>query len=606
MNVADACRAVAKSVLRTVLVVVGLFLCSVGSFALDRNAFTFTSYDLHVRVNPVTHGLSARGTVTLRNDAPAAQRNVSLQISSSLSWNSIQLAGKPLIYVSQPYESDIDHTGAVTEAIVTLPADVAPKQTVTLEISYAGTILPDATRLTRIGMPAAIASRNDWDRISPEFTGVRGAGYVCWYPVAMESVSLSEGDHYFDVLGEWKQRTASALMKVGIEAIGDRSIASNGRLMGTNAHAAVGPDQPGSREADFSFDPIGFYPPSFTVADYSTLSRPSIVISYIGDHRGAAEEFSTAAEGMLPFITDWFGRQRGKIQVIELADPDAAPFDSGSIVFTPLRTADKVQLESSIAHQLAHSCEPPGLMRLWISEGLAHFAQALAREHQSGRKGALEWMDGLLPALQAAEKQAAESPTQTKPGSTNAKDAGQSNAASLNLAAGQPLTRATDPIYYGVKSMFAWWLLRDMVGDVPLQRAIQSYNPAQDKEPGYMQRLVEAQAKRDLEWFFDDWVYRDRGLPDFTIKTAFVRNTLDGGAIVTLTVENSGNASAEVPVTVIAGREEASQRLLVRAKSSGVVRIRVLQTPTSARVNDGSVPETNMENNDYSFPASTN
>ena len=30
-----------------------------------------------------------------------------------------------------------------------------------------------------------------------------------------------------------------------------------------------------------------------------------------------------------------------------------------------------------------------------------------------------------------------------------------------------------------------------------------------------MQRLIEAELpeKRDLETFFDDWVYRDRGLP---------------------------------------------------------------------------------------------
>ena len=45
-----------------------------------------------------------------------------LQISSSLDWRSIRAGGKQLQFVSQPYTSDIDHTGALSEAIVTLPA----------------------------------------------------------------------------------------------------------------------------------------------------------------------------------------------------------------------------------------------------------------------------------------------------------------------------------------------------------------------------------------------------------------------------------------------------------------------------------------------------
>ena len=40
-------------------------------------------------------------------------------------------------------------------------------------------------------------------------------------------------------------------------------------------------------------------------------------------------------------------------------------------------------------------------------------------------------------------------------------------------------------------------------------------SPEADSEPTYFQKLLEAQTKHDLEWFFDDWVYRDRGLPDF-------------------------------------------------------------------------------------------
>ena len=59
--------------------------------------------------------------------------------------------------------------------------------------------------------------------------------------------------------------------------------------------------------------------------------------------------------------------------------------------------------------------------------------------------------------------------------------------------------------------------------------------------------------KHDLEWFFDDWVYRDRGLPDFRIDTAFCASCSSepGNEYqVTVTIENRGGAGAEVPVVV--------------------------------------------------------
>ncbi|MGA9386538.1 MAG: hypothetical protein WBV63_16055, partial [Candidatus Sulfotelmatobacter sp.] len=160
------------------------------AFSLDREAFTFTKYDLDVRIEPDQQRLGVRGTITLRNDSQAPQTIAVLQISSSLDWRSIRSGGKQLQFVSQSYTSDIDHTGTLSEAIVTLPEAAPPKGTVDLEIAYEGVIVLDATRLTRIDMPESIANSTDWDQISAKFTGVRGAGYVVWYPVATEAGSL--------------------------------------------------------------------------------------------------------------------------------------------------------------------------------------------------------------------------------------------------------------------------------------------------------------------------------------------------------------------------------------------------------------------------------
>ena len=111
------------------VLVLAVLASSASGFALDRNAFTFTRYDLHVRVEPAQQALSATGRITLRNDSPAPQKAVALQISSTLAWQSIRLAGQPVMFVTQPYESDIDHTGELSEAIVTLPRDVPPQGT---------------------------------------------------------------------------------------------------------------------------------------------------------------------------------------------------------------------------------------------------------------------------------------------------------------------------------------------------------------------------------------------------------------------------------------------------------------------------------------------
>src|SRR5581483_679855 len=169
-------------------------LCAsvVNCCALDREAFTFTNYKLDVRIEPDQQRLAARGTIILRNDSATPQKNIPLQISSSLDWRSIQLNGKPVQFVSQPYTSDIDHTGALSEAIVTLSDPVPPKATVELEIGYEGVIPLDTTRLTRIGVPAESARHGDWDQISKSSTAVRGIGYVAWYPVGTESASLSD------------------------------------------------------------------------------------------------------------------------------------------------------------------------------------------------------------------------------------------------------------------------------------------------------------------------------------------------------------------------------------------------------------------------------
>jgi len=116
-----------------------------------------------------------------------------------------------------------------------------------------------------------------------------------------------------------------------------------------------------------------------------------------------------------------------------------------------------------------------------------------------------------------------------------------------------------------------------------------------------MPRLIAAQTQRDLGWFFDDWVYHDRGLPDFKVESAFAVKTATGSYLVTITVDDLGAAGAEVPVTVKFAGGESTKRLEVRGKNKATIRVEVPGAPQEVVVNDGSVPESDVTNNVFRF-----
>jgi hypothetical protein len=554
-----------------------LFSSVVSCCSLDRQAFTFTQYDLDVQIEPEQQRIAVRGTVTLRNDSIAPQKNAVLQISSSLTWRSIQAEGKPLQFVSQPYESDIDHTGELSEAIATLPKELAPGGTVELTVGYEGVIALEATRLTRIGLPKETAIHSDWDQISILSSAVRGVGNVAWYPVSMEAANLSDGNSLFEMLGRWKQRELNAEMKIRIGYSTSGSEASSPILICNGKNTRLS-DATSSAESvnDCSLAPVGLNVPTFVLADYRILDGPAVQVAYRPEHKSKAEKFVQAADGVTPFVAEWFVSLHGKAQVVELFDPGASPFESGAMLLTPLGDTDLKLLQIALAHELTHAAFPSN--RAWISEGLAHFLQAAYREQQENRRAALDFMGLHRSVVVAAERVV---------------------AARLKAAPAQDesLIATTVDEFYRSKAAYVWWMLRDMLGEESLKKALASYRPEQDKDPAYFQQLLGAQSKRDLKWFFDDWVYHDRGLPDFRVESAYPRKASQDNYLVTVTVENLGAAGAEVPVTVHFEGGEMTERLEVRGKSKGVVRIATPKPPTEIVVNDGSVPESDMSNN---------
>ena len=547
--------------------------------ALDRNAFTFTRYELDASVTPESHGFSVSGTVTVRNDSTVPQRDVDLQITSSLTWMSIGMDGKTVPFVAQPYTSDIDHTGSLSEAIVTLPQAVAPGASVTLQVAYQGTIQKNAVRLERIGTPGEVAYRTEWDEVSSYFTGVRSIGHVNWFPVAMDAASLSEGTSVFDTEAAWMQRQSASELLVTMAVPTGLKIASNADSTQITAEKTT-----------LDFHRLGSRVPTFVMANFEVMERPAITMYYVPDHASIARDYVVACEKAVPLVTDWFGAPREKITVIDLPDQLSSTFESGSVEFLPLRKLDPIGFELSMIHPLVHSAFHSN--RKWIDEGLAHFLQSVAVEtDEKSHAAGLAYMGNFLPGLAQTEKIAL---SPNNPGKM----------------VPQPLVTTNDDIYFRVKGAYVWIMLRELIGDEALKKAIRSYRSEADKQPAYMQSLVETPAdpmapKLDLEWFFDDWVYRDKGLAEFSIESAYPRESLMKSYMVTVTVANTGNVQADAIISLRSAAGVRSTHGLVKANSKEVLRISFPVRPDEAIVNDGTVPEYDRKNNTFTFGPET-
>jgi len=283
----------------------------------------------------------------------------------------------------------------------------------------------------------------------------------------------------------------------------------------------------------------------------------------------------------MKFVSGWFGQPVAPVAIADFSDPHSAPFESGTLLMASMAAEDSKLAGINLVHELVHSALPSS--RPWVYEGLAHFAEAMYRQEQGGRQAALDLLGLHRAAFLDSEKEVAA--------------AAQKNVGQKSV--GQPLSVTFDETYYRSKAAYVWWMLRDMTGDDALKQAIRKYRAEddKDKDPKYVERLIESAAKRDLGWFFDDWVYRDRGLPDFRVQSVHPWKTDKGVQFITVTLENLGNAGAEVPFTILFEGGEITKRIEVRAKGTATTRVELPGAASEIVVNDGSVPESDLTNN---------
>jgi hypothetical protein len=539
----------------------------------ERSAPTFTDFDMDVRLRPAEGHLAVRALVTVRNDGKALLAHLPLQLSSSLNWESIRILGRPATFTVAVLNSDADHTGQLHEAAVTLPAPLAPGASLQLDVTYSGVIAQSAKRLDAIGTPGDVAAHSDWDRISPDFTGLRGFGNVVWYPVSAVPVILGDGARLFDEIGEHKLRLAGSHFRLAltVETPFDQAptvALVNGRpatLSVTHPADATVAAIATARVEDAT---LGFEAPSLFVALRASHAAPNMTIWARPESDSNVAAWSAAATHVIPFLQGWLGQNpRSQLTILDLPDDADIPFETGAMLATPVRAATPDLLDGVMAHALTHAwvLSP----RAWLSEGVAHFMGTIWIEKQQGRERALATLDSARSALAIAEP---ESP-------------GQGD--------GQPLIACISPVYYRTKAAYVFWMLRDLVTDATLSAALRAYDPAADTSRDYFEHLIEQAGQRhSLGWFFSDWVYADKGLPDLSIESVYPGSaSVPGSYLVAVNLANNGYATAEVPLQVITETTSVTQRVIVQARSKIVQRVLIQGHPTEVRLNDGTIPE---------------
>ncbi len=551
---------------------------------------TVRSYDLEVHLRPADGGMSVLARMVLRNDGAEPLKEIALEISGGLHWESVSaVTGGRSAKVPMReavVDTDADHTGAAAEAVLTLAEPLGPKQELAISAIYSGVVGRSAARLERIGVPEADATAADWDEVAPGGTFLRGFGNVLWYPLAAPPVFLGDGAALLRAAGEQRARNAGAQMhlRLVVEYVGEApSLAFLcGRLeplraVSENQDAPVA-EAPGVATAELRMQALGYRLPTLFVVNQPAVASRDGLISAVTTDASALPRFAGSAAKVAPVLRDWLGATP-KEPVFVLDHPGQA-FEDGALLVMPMAAPAKAnagtaELDYTVAEALAHAWFRS--REVWLDEGVAHLMQLLWVEHADGREAALQQMDGETHALALAEAST---------------DGGQP-------LAGAGSEGARSEVFYRTKAAAVLEMLRGLVGDAVLRRVLTGFAAGQPNgvDTAAFEHALETESGKDLRWFFDDWVMNDRGLPELSIVTVAVRPVVGAagakmeGSLVVVEVKNDGGAAADVPVTVRSGGLTATERLRIAGHSVASTRVVFQDRPVEVQVNDGSVPE---------------
>ncbi len=566
----------------------------------ERTAVSITGTRLDLHLTPTEGREEVRATLTLRNVSGGAVQRIPLQISGSLRWESVSMSTpgglRPVAFTQAPVSTDTDHTGFAQEAVLTPAEPLASGASITVAVLYAGEIRQSSQRLELLGVPAARASAQDWDAIVPTTdagaTALRGFGDVLWYPVAAATATLGDGNQLVQVAARQRLLGLSATMelRLTVEYTGDppNGVIFNGELKPLDrvpdTETELIDATHGVATANFPTRPTGYRTPSLFLTAEAAVTTDDQLLAVVTAHPEAVQSYGSAAAQVRTLLAQWLG-PTPRLPMLLLGHGGSRFEDAGLLLLDLQPGQSNAQILPELITPLTHSWFGPGRgevqrAALWVDQGLPELMGLLWTERTLGRPAALAELGQASALLALAEPDFSAHPD----------------------VVGEPLPEASAEVYLRLKSASVLWQLRELLGDPVLQACLAgwrhsvSVNPKLEGEPKAFQRALETAAKQDLGWFFDDWVNRDRGLPDLTIVSATPRAVpaqagKSAGYLVAVEVRNDGDAVAEVPVTVHGVTTSQTERLRIAAHSSNSVRIVFEDQPQSVQVNDGSVPE---------------
>ncbi len=290
---------------------------------------------------------------------------------------------------------------------------------------------------------------------------------------------------------------------------------ANGTLVGTANHA----------DGKLTFhwrmtQPHSTYLTSLIVGDFAKLtdSYKDIPVEYY-TYRGTEPE-ALRAFGKTPLMMRFFSSALGyefpferyaqtivgNFQFGGMENVTATTYADSEILSVDMERPDPIT-ENLVSHELAHSwfgnlvtCRD--WSELWLNEGFATFMEAAFREHLDGREAYLSQLKDV------ADEYFSEDPSRRRHPLVNPR---------------YPLTMELFDETTYKKGAYVVHMLRETVGDEMFWKALNIYlnefkHDVVDSRD--LQRVFEKVSGQQLEWFFDQWIYKG-GYPELRVRSSY-------------------------------------------------------------------------------------
>lgn len=394
--------------------------------------------------------------------------------------------------------------------------------------------------LDRAYQPAETISVRIQYRATPErglyfVPASRGNSFVPQRSAQIWSQGEPEDNHYWFPSYDFPDDKATS--EQYITTAGNEIAISNGTLVET----VNNPD--GTRTFHWKMDqPHDSYLISLVVGDYVKLSDtfkniPVEYYTYPGTEPVARRAFQKT-----PQMMEWFSSKLGyDYPFNRYAQTIVASFMFGGMENITATTQSDIEIlrntgdqpssstENLVSHELAHSwfgnlvtCSD--WSHAWLNEGLATFMEAIFKEREGGREAYLAEMRSNAETYFSEDTYRYRRPI-------------------VYDRYRQPIDLFDMTLYK--KGALIIHMLRETVGDEMFWKSLNRYltdNQNRNVVTADLQRAFEQTTGQQLDWFFDQWVYR-AGYPELRVRSSYNPSTRQ----LTLSVAQTQTPDATTP-----------------------------------------------------------